>query len=289
MAVDYKALKQNGFMRQKQGDVFSVRVRVIGGNMTSEKIAKVGEVSQKFGKGYVHLTSRQSVEIPYIKLDDIEAVKASLAESGLTPAVCGAGVRTITACHGDSVCSNGTLDTYFLAEKIDKEFSGCELPHKFKIGITGCIHNCLKAEENDIGIKGASKVKWDKSACVFCGACEKACKYGALTMSDKKIKIDKKKCRYCGKCADKCPKKTISKENGYLLYFGGLFGKKIYRGKQVLPFIQNEDALMGVIDYAMNYYKENGKKDERFGITLERTGWDEFTRKIKAVYEELPK
>ncbi|MFR0781422.1 MAG: hypothetical protein ACLSHP_00200 [Coprococcus sp.] len=30
------------------------------------------------------------------------------------------------------------------------------LPHKFKFGVTGCQNNCLKAEENDVGIKGAT-------------------------------------------------------------------------------------------------------------------------------------
>ena len=38
------------------------------------------EVAEKFGDGHVHLTSRQSIEIPFIKLDDIEEVKEELAK-----------------------------------------------------------------------------------------------------------------------------------------------------------------------------------------------------------------
>ena len=89
MAVDYSTLKKGGFMRQKQKDNFSLRLRVVGGNLTAKQLAKIAEVAENFGDGYVHLTSRQSVEIPFIKLDDVENVKAALAEGDVEPGVCG--------------------------------------------------------------------------------------------------------------------------------------------------------------------------------------------------------
>lgn len=61
MAVDYKTLKKGGFMRQKQKNNFSLRLRVVGGTVTAQQLAKIAEVSEKFGEGYVHLTSRQGV------------------------------------------------------------------------------------------------------------------------------------------------------------------------------------------------------------------------------------
>ena len=75
MAVDYATLKKGGFMRQKQKNNFSLRLRTVGGHMSAEQLAKVAEVAEKYGEGYVHLTSRQGVEIPFIKLDQIEEVK----------------------------------------------------------------------------------------------------------------------------------------------------------------------------------------------------------------------
>ena len=89
MAVDYATLKKGGFMRQKQKNNFSLRLRVVGGNLTAKQLAAIAEVSDKYGEGYVHLTSRQSVEIPFIKLDDIDEVKAALAKGDTEP-----GVRT---------------------------------------------------------------------------------------------------------------------------------------------------------------------------------------------------
>ena len=100
------------------------------------------------------MTSRQGVEIPFINFEDVETVRAELAKGGVNPGVCGPRVRTVTACQGSEICPSGCIDTYSLAKKLDEHYFGRELPHKFKFGVTGCQNNCLKAEENDIGIKG---------------------------------------------------------------------------------------------------------------------------------------
>ncbi len=63
-------------------------------------------------------------------------------------------VRTVTACQGNTICPSGNIDSYDIAVKLDERYFGRELPHKFKFGVTGCQNNCLKAEENDVGIKG---------------------------------------------------------------------------------------------------------------------------------------
>lgn len=102
--VDYATLKKGGFMRQKQKDNFSLRLQVVGGALTAENLKKVAEVAEKFGDGHVHLTSRQGVEIPFIKLQDIDEVKEELAKGGLKPGVCGPRVRTVTACQGNQIC-----------------------------------------------------------------------------------------------------------------------------------------------------------------------------------------
>ena len=45
--VDYAALKKGGFMRQKQKGFFSLRIQVVGGNLTAENIKTVAEVAEK--------------------------------------------------------------------------------------------------------------------------------------------------------------------------------------------------------------------------------------------------
>ena len=118
--------------------------------------------------------------------EDLQKVKDELAKGGVGTGVCGPRVRTITACQGSEICPSGCIDTYSLAKELDARYFGRELPHKFKFGVTGCMNNCLKAEENDVGIKGGMLVSLEESSCIKCGVCEKACRESAITFDEKK-------------------------------------------------------------------------------------------------------
>ena len=285
MAVDYAALKKGGFMRQKQKNNFSLRLQVVGGNLTAENLKKIAEVAEKYGDGHVHLTSRQSVEIPFVKLDDVEEVKAELAKGGCKPGVCGPRVRTVTACQGNQICPSGNIDTYDIAKKLDARYYARELPHKFKFGVTGCQNNCLKAEENDVGIKGACVVSYDEPSCIMCGVCVKACRENAITIEDGKLTLDTSKCNYCGRCAKACPTDAWKGESGYLVSFGGLFGNQICKGESFLPVITSEEQLFRVTDAAIQFFDDYANPSERFRFTLDRVGIDKFKEVIMGDFE----
>lgn len=286
MAIDYASLKKGGFMRQKQKGYFSLRLQVVGGTLTAENLRIIQEVADKFGHGYVHLTSRQGVEIPFVKYEDIETVKAELAKGGCKPGVCGPRVRTVTACQGNAVCPSGNIDTYHIAEKLDERYYARELPHKFKFGVTGCQNNCLKAEENDLGVKGALDVHWDEEKCTLCGVCEKACRSGAIEINGDKLTMDAQKCNYCGRCVKACPFDAWTGESAYILTFGGLFGNTIARGSEALPLVKSEEQLFRVTDAAIQFFADHAKAGERFKFTLDRVGWDTFRQVVREAYDE---
>jgi dissimilatory sulfite reductase (desulfoviridin) alpha/beta subunit len=284
MGVDYAALKKGGFMRQKQKNNFSLRLAVVGGNLTAENLRIIADVAEKYGDGHVHLTSRQSVEIPFIKLENVEEVKETLAIGGCKPGVCGPRVRTITACQGSAICPSGNIDTYGLAQKLDERYYARELPHKFKFGVTGCQNNCLKSEENDVGIKGAQIVEWNQDACIMCGVCEKTCRENAITQQDGKLVLNAEKCNYCGRCVKACPTEAWEGTPGYLVSFGGLFGNRIYQGENYLPVITSEEQLFAVTDAAIQFFDDNANPGERFRMTLERVGLDKFKQVLEEAY-----
>ena len=286
MATDYTTLKKGGFMKQKQKDHFSLRLSVVGGQVTAEQLVAITEVAKKYGRGYIHLTSRQGVEIPYIKLEDIDAVKDALAEGGVTPGVCGPRVRTITACQGSAVCPNGCIETEDLAKELNERYFGKELPHKFKFGITGCQNNCLKAEENDLGIKGGVRVSWIEEKCINCGVCAKVCREGALQIKEGKISIEQEKCNYCGRCSFSCPTDAYETTPGYLVSFAGLFGNKISKGVEIVPFIEDKKVLFRICDAALKFFEENAKPSERFKFTIDRVGKEKLDEAIWEAYRQ---
>ncbi len=284
-SVDYETLKKGGFMRQKQKDNFSLRLAVVGGTLTAENLKIIAEVAEKYGDGHVHLTSRQGIEIPFIKLQDSDEVKDKLAKGNLRPGVCGPRVRTVTACQGNLICPSGNIDAYAIAKKLDERYFGRELPHKFKFGVTGCQNNCLKAEENDVGIKGASKVTWMREACIHCGLCKKVCREGAITIEEGVVKVEEEKCNYCGRCEKSCPTNAWDVQQTFLVSFGGTFGNSIRKGEYPLPLITSEEQLFRVTDAAIQFFADHGNPSERFNFTIDRVGKDKLYEELKEAYD----
>lgn len=278
-----KELKKGGFMKQKQKDRFSMRLKTIGGQLTGKQLATIQMVAEKYGHGYIHLTSRQGVEIPFIALDDIDAVKKDLAAGGVYNGVCGPRLRTITACQGDAICPSGLIDTQKIALECEKRYGGREFPCKFKIGITGCPNNCLKTEENDLGIKGGVKPAWNADACIFCGLCGVVCPTQAITVDkeSQQLTFTEDKCVYCGKCVTNCPVSAWEGTKGYNISLGGLYGKQIAIGRHFLPLLTDENDIYKVIDVVLDFFEQHAQAGERFGKMVDRIGWDTIETIVK--------
>ncbi len=274
---NYSDLKKSGFIPQRQNGFFSLRIKVVGGRLEAGQLTLLSRVAETYGRGHVHLTSRQGLEIPFIRLESVEKVRDELTAGAQFPASMGPGLRTMTACQGASVCPSGLVLPQDMVETLDRELDGAGLPHKFKIGLTGCPNNCLKAEENDIGLKGGLIPIWAlPDQCTFCGLCQKVCPVGAIVVKDESLEYDIEKCVYCGRCFTRCPQKCWNGRAGWHLYFGGLFGNQIQLGRRLLPIVTEDCAALNLIRGALDYYRLHGRPRERFGLTIERLGWDSF-------------
>lgn len=280
---DLKELKSGGFMKQKEKDIFSLRLHIIGGFVKANQLIKLAEIADKFGKGHIHLTTRQGVEIPYINIKDFGEVQKELLKVELQMGACGQRVRTVTACQG-ALCSHGLIDCLSLAREIDKRYFGIGgHPHKFKIGITGCPNGCVKPQENDLGIMGRLKKNFIKEKCNYCGLCEEVCPVGAVKVDKQKqtLVFDSKKCIGCGDCVYCCPTGAWEKrKEGYVIFVGGRMGKFPKLGVKVFDFVESREQVMDIIKKTLDFYKKEGTKGERFGQLLDRVGTDEYRYKI---------
>jgi len=274
---DYAELKKGGMMRQREAGFFSVRLHVVGGRLSTDQVRAIQVAAECYGRGEVHLTARQGVEIPYVRAAYLSTIKDFLAPSGVGVGVCGPTVRTVTACQGCRVCPSGVIDAPELAEAVDREFYGKSAPHKFKVGISGCANNCLKAEENDIGIKGWVEPRWTRGPCSVCGICETVCPSKAVTVSAERgtVTVDPAGCIGCGDCIESCPSGAMEVgERGYRLYAGGKFGRIPFLGRRILGILRTPEEVVAAIRKVLEFYRAEGRQRERFGDTLHRTGFE---------------
>ncbi len=276
-----KELKSSGFMKQKEKDLFAVRLRIAGGYIQAEQLPKLAEISKKYGQGHLHLTTRQGVEIPFVHYDNLEKVRKELAEAGLEIGACGPRVRTVTACQGE-ICSHGLIEAQHLGKKIDETFFGRSgIPHKFKIGITGCPNACIKPVENDFGIMGVVRKTFIKEKCNYCRLCQELCPVGAIKVEENALHYDPAKCILCGDCIFACPSYAWEQEKaGYRIFVGGKMGKFPYLGREVFNFLEGEEKLLQLIEKTLEFYNEEGERGERFGETIVRVGLDNYKKTV---------
>lgn len=281
MTIDYNELKKGGFLRQRQKDNFIVRFRSLGGNLTSDQLRNLADLADKYGKGYVHVTTRQGAEIPFVSINDYNTMRDEIKSLGLTTGTCGPRIRTVVACPGNEICQFGIMNSRETAIKLDEEFFGREVPIKTKFGVTGCPNSCAKPQENDIGLVGAIEPELEEDKCIGCGLCEKVCPNQAITMVDDKPVFDRSKCILEGNCISSCPTDAWKeKRRGYLLYAGGKIGRKPHLGKVVAEFVQ-ENEVSSSIEKVLKAFGNLRQEKERMGDTLARVGVEEFKAEMQ--------
>ncbi len=87
-----------GVYGQRQFGVHMFRTKIPYGKLTTEQLIRLADVSEKYTNGNLHITTRQNIQMHYVKLDDSPKVWTDLAEVGVTAReACGNTVRNITA------------------------------------------------------------------------------------------------------------------------------------------------------------------------------------------------
>lgn len=281
LKLDLAALKKVGMIQQKQKEYFALRLHAIGGDFTAEQLRKVAEISQKYGKGQVHLSTRQGIEIHFVHYTNLETARLELEKVGITMGACGPRVRIVVACPGESTCRWGIIDTKTIAKQLDQKYFRQDTPHKFKMGVTGCPHNCAKATENDLGVMGGILPGWKPELCIGCDLCVSSCPTGAVSKVNGQYQLDESKCIHCSICTSNCPTDAwyVAKK-GYILWIGGTMGKIPRLGTKLKTLIETESELYGLIDKVIRYYQANGRKRERFGHMIDRIGEDKVKEEI---------
>jgi dissimilatory sulfite reductase (desulfoviridin) alpha/beta subunit len=242
---------------------------------------KIAEVAERFGRGGIHCSTRQGIEIHWVSHTDLEPARQELETVGVTMGACGPRVRIVAGCPGAQTCRWGIIDTVRIAGQIDRTWFRQETPHKFKLAVTGCPHNCAKATENDIGVMGGIIPGWDEAACSDCGLCVNICPTGAILKEGNRYNLGLDHCINCSICTSSCPTGawTVEKK-GYILWIGGTMGKIPRLASRLDGLIESEERLHELIGRAIACYRETGRKKERFGHMIDRIGLTKVKEEI---------
>jgi sulfite reductase (ferredoxin) len=166
--MPYEAIPEEDILRMqwyglyhdkpKVGD-FMMRVKIPNGILTPDKLQTVGEISEKFGQNSGELTTRQCIQIHYIRLASMPEIFDTLKAAGLTTAGgCGDNLRNISGCPVAGIDPEEIFDVRPTIEECVKFFYGNReygnLPRKHKHTISACPYHCNAPEIHDIALVG---------------------------------------------------------------------------------------------------------------------------------------
>ncbi len=168
---EFKPLRlMNGVYLQLHA--YMLRIAIPYGTLSSNQLRKLAHVARVYDRGYGHFTTRQNIQLNWIKLSDMPQVLEDLAEAGVhaiqTSGNC---IRNITTDQWAGVAPDEIEDPRLWAEilrqwsTLHPEFTF--LPRKFKIAITGAPHDRAAVKIHDIGLRtianGAGEIGFEVS------------------------------------------------------------------------------------------------------------------------------
>ncbi len=138
---------------------FMMRIKVPSGILRPAALRTIGELAVQYGRDYAELSTRQNVQLHWIRLDHLPDVFATLDKAGIsTLGGCGDTVRNITGCPVAGIDAEELFDARPLIEEAAGFFYGnreySDLPRKHKITISTCAYQCNAPELNCITLIG---------------------------------------------------------------------------------------------------------------------------------------
>jgi len=100
-----------GVYGQRQLGVQMFRTKIPFGKITTDQLIRLAEVSEKYTNGNLHITTRQNIQMHYVKVEDSPAIWTELSQVGVTAReACGNTVRNITGSPHAGIDPNELFD-----------------------------------------------------------------------------------------------------------------------------------------------------------------------------------
>lgn len=148
----------------QKGGTYSVVPRILGGEITPDKLIAIGEIAKKYNL-YTKITGGQRIDMFGAHVNDLPNIWEELIEAGFESGhAYGKALRTVKSCVGSTWCRFGLHDSVSFAIRIEERYRGLRAPHKIKSAVSGCIRECAEAQGKDFGIIATEK-GWNLYVC----------------------------------------------------------------------------------------------------------------------------
>ena len=154
---------RHGIYGQRQNGVHMMRSKLPLGLLAPQQMTAFADIAEVFGHGIAHLTTRQDIQVHFVKLEETPDLLRVLANAEMTAReACGNVVRNVTASVDAGVSPHEAFDVtpygMALAQFLLRHPDGQSLGRKFKVHLAGSFdpgHNL--AAIHDLGATAVLK------------------------------------------------------------------------------------------------------------------------------------
>lgn len=145
-----------GVYGQRQQGVQMVRIKLPYGKVTPDQILRIADISDRYASSNLHLTTRQDIQLHYVKLDNTAHIWNELEEVGITiRGACGNSLRNITASYTAGVDPKEPFDVSPYAQSLFEYYVRnpiCQdMGRKFKISFSTSEDDTALGFIHDLG------------------------------------------------------------------------------------------------------------------------------------------
>ena len=116
-------LLRGTYGQRQTDDSHMMRLKAPQGLLTADQLYALAAVAEEYSRGFGHITTRQNIQLHFVKLTDAETVMRRIADSGMTTReACGNSVRNITACAYAGVSASEPFDVTPYSEMMTRYF-----------------------------------------------------------------------------------------------------------------------------------------------------------------------
>jgi ferredoxin-nitrite reductase len=162
--TDFERMKWYGVYRQKPKDsgYFMMRTKIPGGQINAAQARVLSKIADKFGHGFSDITTRQTIQMHWLRIEDIPEIFADLDSVGITTSgACGDDTRNVVGCPVAGIDPDEIIDATPQMIEVNahmtnnRDFSN--LPRKYKISVSGCCIRCAQPDINCCSLFGVKR------------------------------------------------------------------------------------------------------------------------------------